>query len=197
MFTIIASYISSLIPQLPVLIILVAGLIFAMRQTAPTSRMARSVVWAFGLLLAHSLLATAITVTLPQLMIDRGATASDLTWIFALVRFVSSLVEALAYGIILAGLLGQGETRHFVRRLGPWIGGLAGLLLGGALGALLGDAIGLALGVTDFEGARGYFVVLAVIPLFALTGAIIGVIAGRTASHQRSSPAEYNNRQET
>lgn len=197
MFTILASYISSLIPQLPVLIILVAGLIFAMRQTAPASRMARSVAWAFALLLAHSLLATAITITLPQLMIDRGATATEITWIFALVRFVSSLVEALAYGIILSGLLGQNETRHFVRRLGPWIGGLAGLLLGGSLGALLGDALGLALGVTDFEGARGYFVVLAVIPLFALAGAVIGAIAGRAASHHRPSPAGNGNHQET
>ncbi len=63
--------------------------------------------------------------------------------------------------------------QHFLR-------GLLGFVLGGVVGivlaALLGDPIGRAFNVSNFEGGRGYFVFLVVIPLFAIVGAVLGAV---------------------
>lgn len=63
--------------------------------------------------------------------------------------------------------------QHFLGRLlGFVLGGIVGIILA----ALLGDPIGRALNVSNFEGGRGYFVFLFVIPLFAIVGAVLGAV---------------------
>lgn len=55
-------------------------------------------------------------------------------------------------------------------------GAFIGLLLGGGLALLLGDPIAKILEISNFEGARGYFIVLVLVPLFAMSGAVLGAI---------------------
>ena len=61
---------------------------------------------------------------------------------------------------------------------GAWrlLGALIGLVLGGGLAVFLGDAIAEALNISNFEGGRGYFIAFALLPLFALVGALLGAI---------------------
>lgn len=62
---------------------------------------------------------------------------------------------------------------HLAWRL---LGALIGLLIGIGLAIGLGDAIGRALDISNFEGGRGYFVFLVLIPLFGLSGLILGAL---------------------
>ena len=48
--------------------------------------------------------------------------------------------------------------------------------MGVGLAVGLGDAIGKALDISNFEGGRGYFVLLVLIPLFGLSGLILGAL---------------------
>lgn len=56
------------------------------------------------------------------------------------------------------------------------LGALLGVLVGIGLAVGLGDAIGKALDISNFEGGRGYFVLLVLIPLFGLSGLILGAL---------------------
>lgn len=56
------------------------------------------------------------------------------------------------------------------------LGAFLGLLVGIGLAVGLGDAIGKALDISNFEGGRGYFVLLVLIPLFGLSGLILGAL---------------------
>lgn len=62
---------------------------------------------------------------------------------------------------------------HLAWRL---LGALIGLLIGIGLAIGLGDAVGRALDISNFEGGRGYFVLLVLIPLFGLSGLILGAL---------------------
>lgn len=62
---------------------------------------------------------------------------------------------------------------HLAWRL---LGAFIGLLVGVGLAVGLGDAIGKALDISNFEGGRGYFVLLVLIPLFGLSGLILGAL---------------------
>lgn len=56
------------------------------------------------------------------------------------------------------------------------LGAFLGLLLGGGLALLLGDPIAKVLEISNFEGGRGYFIVFVLVPLFAMSGAVLGAI---------------------
>lgn len=62
---------------------------------------------------------------------------------------------------------------HWAWRL---LGALVGLIIGGGLGLFLGEPIAKLLNISNFEGGRGYFVILVVVPLFALSGAVLGAL---------------------
>ncbi|MFN8493075.1 MAG: hypothetical protein U0350_36060 [Caldilineaceae bacterium] len=61
------------------------------------------------------------------------------------------------------------------------LGAFIGLIIGAVLAVVLGDQISKALHISNFEGGRGYFVFLVLIPLFALTGVILGAIMIRAS----------------
>ena len=55
-------------------------------------------------------------------------------------------------------------------------GALIGLFVGLVLAAIVGDLIAEAWHISNFEGGRGYFVGLLVMPIFGLLGLILGAI---------------------
>lgn len=60
--------------------------------------------------------------------------------------------------------------------MGRLVGFVVGAIAGIALALIFGESIGRAFGVSNFEGRRGYFVFLTVIPLFAIVGSVLGAI---------------------
>ena len=56
------------------------------------------------------------------------------------------------------------------------LGALLGLIVGGVLAVLLGDSIAKVLHISNFEGGRGYFILLVLLPLFGLIGLVLGAI---------------------
>ena len=64
----------------------------------------------------------------------------------------------------------------FVNFLWRLLGAFIGLIIGVVLAVVLGDQIGKALHISNFEGGRGYFVLFIILPLFVLTGVILGAI---------------------
>lgn len=69
----------------------------------------------------------------------------------------------------------------WVNLLWRLLGAFIGLIIGAVLAVVLGDQISKALHISNFEGGRGYFVFLVLIPLFALTGVILGAIMIRAS----------------
>ena len=55
-------------------------------------------------------------------------------------------------------------------------GALMGLFVGLVLAVIVGDLIAEAWHISNFEGGRGYFVVLVVMPIFGLIGLVLGAI---------------------
>lgn len=63
---------------------------------------------------------------------------------------------------------------------------VAGGIAGGLLGLLAGLPLAQALGISDFEGARGYFVAFVMLPAGALFGAGTGLVLYLAARRRRS-----------
>jgi len=69
--------------------------------------------------------------------------------------------------------------------LKAFLAGILGVAVGGALGAGLASLLAPALGITDFEGAAGYFVVFVGGPVGALLGFVLGAaFVLRRAGHR-------------
>jgi hypothetical protein len=177
------SYGASLATQLPLLIVYLVGLRLALSRRAEQPRAMRLALWAFTILLLEVLVGNLATNWLVAAL-NTAAVNSDSGALIALLNgigVVRVLVHTLGVALLIRALFPPRPDAVAA----PWVrwvvGGVIGLIVGAGLGLVLGDPLGEALDISTFEGARGYFVVLAVIPGFALVGALLGALtAGLT-----------------
>jgi hypothetical protein len=171
------SAVGSFIGQLPLLVAYGMGLVIALRRRAQDRRAARLAIIAFSLLLVDLILLDRFTFWLLGYLIQQGFTESSIMETLTVTNLARALVQALAVWLLVRAIFPvlPGTVRP------PWlvrvVGGLIGLVVGFTLAFLLGDAIGELMGVTTFEGARGYFVVMCLMPVFMIAGAVGGVLA--------------------
>lgn len=169
------NWLNSLVVQLPLLIVCAIGLVEAMRRHARQPEAARRVLLAFGLLLADAIVLSGVGF---GLIAYASSQPQDLTLVNLLITGVGvgrNLLHAWAIWLLFRTVfpvLGASSPK-WLRRL---TGALAGLVAGALLAIFLGDPLAEAAGISNFEGARGFFVVFALIPLLALAGGVAGAI---------------------
>jgi hypothetical protein len=169
----ISTLFSIVVTQLPMLVVYGVGLLTAYSYRQQQPQAAQRFTWAILLFVVDAtLLSLASQWYVNKLAFD-GLNQAELTFAVNGLALARSLLRAWAFMLILGAVFPAPVAIKWPLRL---IGGVIGLLIGGALAVIFGDSIGSALGVTTFEGARGYFVVFVLIPLFALTGAVVGVL---------------------
>lgn len=173
MGTSLSNFVSLLIGQLPLLIVYVIGLFTAHTYRQEYPQAAGRVTWAIVLLLGDAIVLSFVSQWLVNTIAMQGADMSNLMMIVSAFGLLRSLIHAWAFMLILHAVFPGAAEVRWPRRL---LGGVIGLLVGGVLGMVLGDAIATAFGVSSFEGASGYFVILVVLPVLAIVGAILGVI---------------------
>jgi hypothetical protein len=121
-------------------------------------------------------------------LIAQGATESGIVQAMALTAVAGSVLQAVAIWLLVRAVFPA--KPGYVRP--PWavrlVGGFVGLLIGLALAMLLGDAIGAMLNISNFEGGRGYFVVMCLIPVFMIVGAVGGALAAPWVRPSSNSP---------
>lgn len=171
-------FLHDLLPQLPLLLVLLIGLTWARRaganETQPVAP--RYVAWAFLILLAEALGMTAVFAWWQTVVIVSEEALARASVFLVALRVIGSLIQAGAFLLLLRGIFGK----PFALRAKPggcWLavgGALLGLLVGVLLAIFLGDPIGAALEISTFEGERGYFVIFALVPLLGVGGALIG-----------------------
>ncbi|MEZ4861334.1 MAG: hypothetical protein R3C14_08510 [Caldilineaceae bacterium] len=175
-------YLVSLVSYLPLLIAYGVGLRMAWGRRAQQPQSANLAVWAFAILLVEVIAGNLLTTWLIN-----GLNAANMSepqansaWQLILVNglgVVRMLLHTLAIALLIRALFPAPADYVAPTWLRWGLGIGIGLILGGIAGALLGDTIGAALNISAFEGGRGYFVVLIVIPGLAVLGAVIGAFA--------------------
>ncbi|MBX2998070.1 MAG: hypothetical protein KF893_06120 [Caldilineaceae bacterium] len=169
-----SNLVSLLITQLPMLIVYAVGLMTAHSYRQQFPQASNRLTWAILILVTDAIILSLASQWILNRVVMQGE--RELYTVAAGLGLVRSLVHAWAFILILNAIFPSLKGIQLPRRL---LGGVLGLLIGGALGLPLGDAIAASIGVTSFEGARGYFVVLLMVPLFAIVGAVLGfLIAG-------------------
>ena len=174
----IGNFLNDLLPQLPLLLVLLIGFIWARRAGANETKAVapRYVAWALLILLAEALGMTVVFAWWQTAVIVSEESLAQASALLVALRVVGSLIQAGAFLLLLRGIFG--DTFWLRGKAGGcWLaagGALLGLVVGVLLAIFFGDSIGAVLGVSTFEGERGYFVVFALIPLFGVVGALIG-----------------------
>ena len=172
-------WVMTLVGQIPLLIVYGIGLVVALAHRADKPEASRRVILAFVLLLADAFLLSALSVWMLHSVLTEESDISSVRLFLTLVELARSVVHAVAIWLLVRTIFPAANSPMpgWLRRS---IGALVGIVAGGVIAAALGDPIGTALGVSDFEGEKGYFVFLVLIPLFALIGGITGaIVSGR------------------
>jgi hypothetical protein len=172
-----SEWIASLVGQLPSLLIYVVGMVVALDRRAEQPRAARRVLLAFALLLINAVLLSGLSGWLINAASVESMSLESIRQLLTWLAFGQSALHAAALWLLLRTIFPAAETPApgWLRRL---IGAVIGLVVGVTLGAVLGNPVATALGVSDFEGAKGYFVAFVLIPLLALAGLIGGAVMG-------------------
>lgn len=170
-------FISNLLPQLPLLFVLVMGVTWARRQ--PATSATRYATWGLVILLVEAVVMTAFVAWWSTVVIVREEQALSADGLLTFVRVAGSLIQAGGFFLLLRAIFGHDFS--FNARSGSclltFLGAVIGIVAGVVLALVLSSPIVDALNISDFEGASGYFVVLGLIPLFALLGGAVGAVA--------------------
>lgn len=169
------NWLNSLVVQLPLLIVCAIGLVEALRRYTQQPEAARRVLFAFALLLVDAVILSGIVF---GLIASTASQPQNLTWINLLITGVGlgrNLIHAWAVWLLFRTIFPAlaKPSPSWLRRL---IGALVGLVVGALLAIIVGDPLAEAAGISNFEGARGFFVVFALVPLMALAGSVAGAI---------------------
>lgn len=159
--------------QFPLWGVYILGLLAARHNRRQQPGAMRRLSLAVLILLLDGLGLNSLSLWLPGILVAQAASYETINAILFLLALFQNLLRAWAFVLMLRAIFPEWSTPSWVRRLA---GGIAGLLVGTVLALLAGDGIGGALGITTFEGARGYFVVFVLVPIFALVGALAGAM---------------------
>ena len=188
MDAVIFQFFVTLLTQLPVFVVFGVGLRMAWCQRASQPEVARLTSLALSLLLVNAVGMTGVSIALPRYGLARGWGGSDLQTAFTILGVVWHLLEAVAFVCLLRAIFhgparianpARAETPTQARPrgcLGLFLGSVLGALSGAVLAFVLGEPIGMALNIRAFEGERDFFIAFVLVPLFALIGAMTGVL---------------------
>lgn len=188
MDTVIFRFFMTLLTQLPVFVVFCVGLRMAWYQRASQPEVARLTSWALSILFVNAVGMTGVSMAFSHYGLARSWSGSDLQTAFTLLSVVRHLIEAGAFVCLLRAIFhgsariaspARAETPTQTRPrgcLGLVLGAVLGVLSGAVLAFVLGEPIGMALNIRTFEGERGFFIAFVLVPLFALIGAVTGVI---------------------
>jgi len=177
-----------LLTQLPVFVVFCVGLRMAWYQRASQPEVARLTSWALNILLVNAVGMTGLSMALSRYGLARGWSGSAIQTAFTLLSVVRYLIEAGAFVFLLRAIFhgpahlaspARADTPTQARPrgcLGLVLGAVLGALSGAVLAFVLGEPIGMALNIRTFEGERSFFIAFVLGPLFALIGAMTGVI---------------------
>jgi hypothetical protein len=165
-----------LLAELPMLIVYVVGFFVAYRHRAQMPQAARRTMFAVFLFLLDLTLFSSVTFWVLETVVAQGGEGAEIGFALNVVALLRSLVRAWAFMLLLGAIFPNRQVITWPRRL---LGGVAGLILGGILAVVLSGPITTALDIREFEGEQAFFVVFILIPLFALAGAVTGVLVSR------------------
>jgi len=172
-----ANLISELGFQLPLLVVYIAGIFMAINRRAEAPTMATHTLIALLILLLDAVILSHFNRWFANNLMTQSSDYQSATFTLSLLGLGRNLVHAVAFAILLKGIFpGAGQAVMNT----PWLrytaGGILGLLLGACVALVLATAIVEVFQVSNFEGQAGYFVAFLVVPLFALVGAIVGLL---------------------
>jgi hypothetical protein len=179
------SIVGMLLAELPMLIVFVMGFFVAYRHRAQMPQAARRTMFAVFLFLLDLTLFSSVTFWVLETVVAQGGEEAEIGFALNVVALLRSLVRAGAFMLLLGAIFPNRQGIKWPRRL---LGGVAGLIVGGILAVVLSGPITTALDIREFEGEQAFFVVFILIPLFALAGAVTGVLVSRPT---RTSAAEF------
>ena len=178
----------TLLTQLPVLVVFCVGLRMAWSKRASQPEVARLTSLALSIFLVNAVGMTGVFIALSQYGLARGWSGGNLQTAFSILGVVRHLLDAVAFVVLLRAIFygparmaspARADTPTQARPrgcLGLFLGAILGALSGAVLAFVLGEPIGMALNISTFEGERGFFIAFVLVPLFAIIGAVIGVI---------------------
>jgi hypothetical protein len=169
------NWLNSLVVQLPLIAVCAIGATEAIRRHGQQPEAVRRVLFAFTLLLIDAVVLSGVVF---GLIAYAASQPQDLNLIHLLITGVGlgrNLIHAWAVWLLFRTIFPAlgGSAPRWLRRL---FGALAGLVVGALLAIIVGDPLAEAAGISNFEGARGFFVVFALAPLLALAGAVAGAL---------------------
>jgi hypothetical protein len=176
-----------LLAELPMLIVFAMGFFIAYRHRAQMPQAARRTMFAVFLLLLDLTLLSAMTFWVLETVVAQGGEEAEIGFALNVVALLRSLVRAWAFMLLLGAIFPNRQKITWPRRL---LGGVGGLVLGGILAVVLSGPITTALDIREFEGEQAFFVVFILIPLFALAGAVTGVLVSRPTRAGTAEVAE-------
>ncbi|MEZ4639215.1 MAG: hypothetical protein R2873_13600 [Caldilineaceae bacterium] len=166
------------VSQFPVLIAFGVGLTLAARNRVALPAASGKTTLAIVLFVIDLVVLNWLTQVVINSMVqaDPSLSSDELGLLLNGLALARSVLRAWAFMILFNLIFPGAQGRRWPRRL---LGGLVGLVIGVVLALALGGPISAAVGISDFEGASGYFVVFALTPFFALIGAVTGVVVTR------------------
>ena len=172
-----------LFTQLPMFVVFGVGMRMAWRRWTSQPQAARLTCIAIGILFVMTVGMTGVYLWLPHYGLEQGWSAAALQRTFTIVGVVREVIEAVAFAFLLRAIFASpAPVLHSPARttsrgcLGPFLGGVLGAGSGVVLAFVLGEPLSMAFNIRTFEGERGFFIVFLLVPLFAIIGAVLGVV---------------------
>jgi MFS family permease len=97
------------ITQLPVLLVLIAGLFLTLKRWEQHPRALRLIALGLGIMLVGSIVGNLVSVWLPSTFAQQGLFTQEIAVRMVLVGFAFSLLYAVAWGMILLAIFGMVE----------------------------------------------------------------------------------------
>lgn len=163
--------------QLPLLLVYIMGIFMAISRRAEAPYLANRTLVALIILLVDAVVIAQLNRWFASHLITQSSDYRSMNFMLSLLGLGRSLIHALAFGILLNGIFpGASQAVMGAAWLRYTAGGILGLLAGAGVALALATAIVEFFQVSSFEGEAGYFVGFLVLPLFALVGALVGLL---------------------